>query len=63
MARYYQLVEKLNREICQTILENYGFAVYQDTSLGDLRETIRQSLLNRTISKDYVEGFLNNSSF
>lgn len=58
MARYYQLVERLNRETCQSILESYGFAVYKQTSLGELRETIRQNLLDGTIPKNFVEGFL-----
>jgi hypothetical protein len=59
MARYDSILKKLNFEQCKTILEAYGFAVYQSESVGRLREVIRANMLDGTIPSDYVSGFLN----
>ena len=45
----------LERHQIQSILQEYGFAVYDSENTDDLRETLRENIQDGTISKSVLE--------
>jgi len=55
-----ELINKMTRAEIQTILENNGFAVYDNESMDDLREAVIVNIEDGTIKFEDLEPALNN---
>jgi hypothetical protein len=56
METLTELINWLSREEIQEILEAYGFAVYDDEAIEDLREALRVNIEDGTIDLDDIRG-------
>jgi len=52
---YHTAINRLDYGTLQTILEDHGFAVNSSESADDLRQAVRQNVLDGTISKSVMD--------
>lgn len=50
------VISRMSREACVTILESYGFACYDHESVGELREALAQNIKDGTIPAETVDS-------
>lgn len=55
--KYHTAINWMDRSQITKILEDYGFAVYDSESTDELREALRNNVVDGTISKSILSEF------